>query len=219
MKSAIFTVSIVLCGAFLAGCAPARDYAASRRAENLLGAGWEALSLGDSAEAEAFFEKAESLRPSGDMLARIGLAYHFHGRFRDALPWLERALKAEPNQPWAVQVALAAGYAADGRLTQARQLMAEALEKLPEDPIILNNTAYVMADKGVLLDEVIIILERAVKKAPEEGVILDSLAWAHFRKGEFEKALPMLEKAARLAGDPEIRLHLSQAREAMESAR
>lgn len=44
---------------------------------------------------------------------------------------------------------------------------------------------------------------------PQSGAIIDSLGWAHYQRGEFEEALPHLEKAAALEpADPTVTDHL-----------
>jgi len=206
--------AVLLCG-LLAGCAPVKEYAASRDAERLLAAGSEALVQADDAGAGIYFRRAAALRPSGDLFARIGLTYHFQGHFREALPWLEKAFAADPRQPWPVQIALAAAHAASGDSAGGRRIMQGALPWMPDDPLVLNNTAYPMADAGLLLEEVVIVLKKATKKAPGEGIILDSLGWAYFRQGRVEEAVRLLQEAARLSGDTEIRRHLTEARKAL----
>jgi len=216
MRRGLVSIGVILGTILLAGCGPIREYAASRKAENLLAEGWQALLQEDKEKASLFFHEAIRLRPAGDVFARIGLAYHLCGYFREALPWLKKAFAMDSHQPWPAKVALAAGYAASGQPEQARPHIQDALLHLPDDPFLLNNLAYPLADAGLLLEEVTLILEKAVEKAPRNGVILDSLGWAYFRQGHAEEALPILEQAARLAPHEEIRRHLAEVRRTLK---
>lgn len=207
---------LLLAAVGLSGCAPVREYAATKRSERLLAQGWIALVHEQPAQAEVAFRQAARLRPAPDLLARIGLAYHLEGRFSEALPWLERAVAAQPRQPWMIHVALAAGYAASDKSQQAEGLMRETLLTMPNDAEVLNAAAYPMTDAGLLLDYTERILLRAVELAPEDGFVLDSLAWTYFRQGRLNEAVTLLEKALLLSDDREIRIHLNQARAARE---
>jgi len=202
-----------------AGCKPVQDYAASAKAERLLGEGARYLFLNDYEKAQKAFQEAADLRPAGDVFARIGLSYHMEMKFREALPWLEKAYKTQPSQPWAIQAALAAGYAANEQPQQAQDAMNKAREEMPEDPALLNNIAYPMADAGLLLDDTVVMLQKAVAAAPHSGIILDSLGWAYFRQGRYEEAQIVLQRAAMLLPDSVIRGHLAEAQKAMKKQR
>ena len=56
------------------------------------------------------------------------------------------------------------------------------------------------------------MVERAVAANPQSGAMVDSLGWAHYRLGDYKKAVQLLEQAVELeAGDPEINNHLGDA--------
>ena len=56
------------------------------------------------------------------------------------------------------------------------------------------------------------MVEKAVATNPRSGAIVDSLGWAHYRLGDYKKAVEILEQAVELeAGDPEINNHLGDA--------
>jgi tetratricopeptide (TPR) repeat protein len=207
---------LIIC---LAGCKPVQDYAASAKAERLLGTGARYLFLNDYEKAQKAFQEAADLRPSGDVFARIGLSYHMEMKLREALPRLEKAFEIQPSQPWAIQAARAAGYAANQQPQQAQAAMNKALEEIPDDPFLLNNIAYPMADAGLLLDDTIVMLKKAVAAAPHEGIIVDSLGWAYFRQGRYEDARDVLLRAATLSPDSVIRGHLAEAQKAVRKQR
>jgi tetratricopeptide (TPR) repeat protein len=73
----------------------------------------------------------------------------------------------------------------------------------------LNYLGYMWADRGVNLDEALVLVQRAVALEPNNAAYLDSLGWAYFRKGRYEEAIEPLERAAQLVGeDPVVFDHL-----------
>ncbi|HRQ61932.1 MAG TPA: tetratricopeptide repeat protein, partial [Alphaproteobacteria bacterium] len=84
-----------------------------------------------------------------------------------------------------------------------------ALERMPEDPYVLNYLGYAWADKGQHLTKALDMIRRAVAAKPSDGYITDSLGWVYYRMGEYQRALPYLERAvALLPLDPVINDHL-----------
>lgn len=74
----------------------------------------------------------------------------------------------------------------------------------------LNALGYVLADRGVRLDEALTYILRAHKLKPDNAAILDSLGWAYYRKGEFTLALKYLRQAVSNGEDDEISAHLGE---------
>lgn len=88
----------------------------------------------------------------------------------------------------------------------------KALELQPDQPYVLNYLAYSWVDKGINLREGKEMLERAVRQRPNDGAIVDSLAWAHYRLGEYPRAVELLERAVALQStDWTINDHLGDA--------
>ena len=59
-----------------------------------------------------------------------------------------------------------------------------------------NYLGFMWVDRGQNLDEAGTLIKRAVDMDPGNGAYIDSLGWYYFKKGEPEKALPELLKAA-----------------------
>lgn len=68
----------------------------------------------------------------------------------------------------------------------------------PLNAAALNYLGYMFAEGGVNLDEAESLTQRAVKLQPNNGGYLDSLGWVYFKKGQFKRALEILEKALTL---------------------
>ena len=72
-----------------------------------------------------------------------------------------------------------------------------------------NYLGYMLADRGVRLDESVGYIKKALELEPNNGAYLDSLGWAYFKMNRYDLAGPQLEKAARLiSNDPTIHEHL-----------
>ena len=85
----------------------------------------------------------------------------------------------------------------------------KALSLNPTQPQVLNYLGYSLIEKNTKLDEALDMIERAVKESPDSGYIVDSLGWGYYKLGEYEKAVPNLEKAAELMPiDPIVNDHL-----------
>ncbi|MGE4130964.1 MAG: tetratricopeptide repeat protein [Bdellovibrionales bacterium] len=68
----------------------------------------------------------------------------------------------------------------------------------------LNYLAYTYAEMGRNLDEALALASRAGDLQPGDGYILDTLGWIHFKKGEMEEAIRLLEMAYKAKSDEAI---------------
>lgn len=100
-------------------------------------------------------------------------------------------------------------YERAGQWEKAEADLKTALDRMPEDPYVLNYLGYAWADKGQHLTTALDMIRRAVAAKPSDGYITDSLGWVYYRMGEYQRALPYLERAvALLPLDPVINDHL-----------
>jgi tetratricopeptide (TPR) repeat protein len=80
------------------------------------------------------------------------------------------------------------------------------LQRQPKDPVVLNNLAWLYDQKGDA--RAVDFAQRAHDAAPQAATITDTLGWILLRKGEKEKALPLLAEAAEKApNQAEIQYH------------
>jgi tetratricopeptide (TPR) repeat protein len=89
-----------------------------------------------------------------------------------------------------------------------------------------NYLGYMWADHNMNLDEAELMIRRALESEPNNASYLDSLGWVEFRKGQFDRALDDLLRAAKTAerDDPVVFEHigdtylkLNRTREALEA--
>ena len=84
-----------------------------------------------------------------------------------------------------------------------------AIERAPDNPILLNNLAYLLAGDPATRDEAVRLAERAHGLAPQSPVVADTLGWILYLKGDLPRAEALLAAAAKAApGIAEVRYHL-----------
>jgi tetratricopeptide (TPR) repeat protein len=79
----------------------------------------------------------------------------------------------------------------------------------PKNAEALNYLGYMLADRGVKLDQALDYIKRALELDPNNGAYLDSLGWVYFKLNDLELAQKFLAKAlSRIKNDPTIYDHL-----------
>jgi predicted Zn-dependent protease len=83
------------------------------------------------------------------------------------------------------------------------------IAKDPENASALNYLGYMLADKGIKLNDALAMIQKAVTKDPSNGAYLDSLGWVLFRLDRITEAEEQLVKAVeRAPQDPTVHDHL-----------
>ncbi|MGA8036960.1 MAG: tetratricopeptide repeat protein [Candidatus Acidiferrales bacterium] len=85
----------------------------------------------------------------------------------------------------------------------------KALAANPTNAAVLNYYGYMLADRGVRLDEATSMIQRAVQQDPNNGAYLDSLGWVYYKQNKLTEAEENLRKAVEhQMHDPTILAHL-----------
>jgi len=104
---------------------------------------------------------------------------------------------------------LGAVYERQKKFEQAEQQFRKVLEQNPNNASVLNYYGYMLADRGVRLQEATSMIRRAVTEEPTNGAYLDSLGWAYYKQNKLAEAEEYLRKAVdRDRHDPTILSHL-----------
>jgi tetratricopeptide (TPR) repeat protein len=114
-----------------------------------------------------------------------------------------------------------------GLYDKAADLLRKSIALDPENSAeACNYLGYMWADHNMNLDEAETMIRRALESEPNNASYLDSLGWVEFRKGQFDRALDNLLRAAKAAEreDPVVFEHigdtylkLNRIREALEA--
>ncbi|MDP1596142.1 MAG: tetratricopeptide repeat protein [Methylotenera sp.] len=128
----------------------------------------------------------------------------------DAFELLDKAVKNLPNTPDLVyDYALAAERLQKFDLMESE--LRRAIAEKPDFSAAYNALGYSFADRNIRLNEAIKLIEKALSFSPNDHYMLDSLGWAHYRKGNLNKAIKYLQQAYDINPDPEIAAHLGEA--------
>ena len=104
---------------------------------------------------------------------------------------------------------LGAIYERQKKYDLAEQEFRKVLDQNPRNAAALNYYGYMLADRGIRLDEAVSLIKRAVAEEPTNGAYLDSLGWAYYKENHLAEAEEYLEKAAdRSRHDPTVLDHL-----------
>jgi tetratricopeptide (TPR) repeat protein len=114
-----------------------------------------------------------------------------------------------------------------GLYNKAADLLRKSIALDPENSAEASNyLGYMWADHDMNLEEAEAMIRRALQSEPNNASYLDSLGWVEFRKGQYDRALDDLLRAAKTAEreDPVVFEHigdtylkLNRAKEALEA--
>ena len=164
---------------------------------------------GKRAEALALYEKAFALKPSSQVLLTIHRAMTAGGKEAQADARLAEWARKNPDD------ALVATYTAErslakGELKQAATQFEAIVKRSPNNGVALNNLAWTYQQ---LKDpKALETAEQAYRASGDHPAVMDTLGAILTERGEFKRAVPLLQKALSLAPNSgDLRLHLAQA--------
>jgi tetratricopeptide (TPR) repeat protein len=180
----------------------AADLARAARADrpdDLQLARLEAHALRQDGKADQGIALLEGLlqRLGDDPEAHISLAemYSESNRGAQAVKLLQDAQGKFPGET-SISFELAAALEKQKRYGEAEVVFRQLLMREPEHAPTLNYLGYMLAERGVRLDESVELIQRALKSQPDNGSYLDSLGWAYYKGGKFDLAEEQLRRAA-----------------------
>jgi tetratricopeptide (TPR) repeat protein len=132
-------------------------------------------------------------------------------RFDAAEQAIQKALDLSPNpedQEFALYVQ-GSIFERQKKYEQAEQTFKRVLSVNPLNASASNYLGYMLADRGIRLEESVKYIQKALELEPDNAAYLDSLGWAYFKMGRYDLAENPLEKAAsKIQDDPTIHQHL-----------
>lgn len=171
--------------------------------------------LADTGQAEEALSVTKSMLKgtAEDREVYIALAQMYSRQRR--WPEAEEALaKAEQFSTKAEEkdyVSFVAGsiYERQKKYDRAEEMFKKVLATDPNNAVTLNYLGYMLADRGVRLEEALGYVKKAIQLDPQNGAYLDSLGWAYFKLGNYELAEENLRKAMeRVQNDPTVLDHM-----------
>jgi tetratricopeptide (TPR) repeat protein len=178
----------------------------------------QALLLGENQQAD---EGVKLLQPDlkskaddRETYVNIAQVYERSHRYKEAEEAARKAesLATDAHENEITWLLLGAIYEKQMMLDKAEEQFKKVLGVNPKNAEVLNYYGYMLADRGIRLDEAQAMVERALEQQPYNGAFLDSLGWVYYKQKKIDDAFSALRKASeREAHDPTIRLHLGDA--------
>ena len=173
--------------------------AQERHSDNLSLSRLEAQALsgnGELDEAVSVLRSALEIHPD-EPFAYVALAnlYGDADQFDEAQRILEAADERVPDNK-SILFQLGAVSERQQQYADAERRFRQVLAGDPQHAGALNYLGYMLADRGVRLEESVALLRRAIAIDPHNGAFLDSLGWAYFKLNQFALAEPHLQQAS-----------------------
>lgn len=106
------------------------------------------------------------------------------------------------------ELALAEIQLAQNKIPQARKYLESADILAPNDPLMMNNRAYLMAKYKLDLDKALELINLALVGREKDAIFLDTKAWVHYARKEYDQALATIKSAYNIAPEnPDICEH------------
>jgi len=125
---------------------------------------------------------------SSDILLRLAETQRRKGDINTAIETFRRASQSAPTDP---RPLLQLGLLMDGtgRREQAKPIYEQILKIQPDQPVALNNLAFIKAEEGQDLDEALTMAQRARQGMPNSPDIMDTLGWIYLKKNLSDDAI------------------------------
>jgi tetratricopeptide (TPR) repeat protein len=146
-----------------------------------------------------------------DLYLNVAQVYIQAKQFGEAEQAVNKALgySSKPEEQEWPRFLLGEVYERQKRYDLAEEQFKKVLAADPFNASAANYLGYMLADRGVRLEESVKYIQKALQMEPNNGAYLDSLGWAYYKMNRCDLAAPHLEKAVRLmSDDPTIREHL-----------
>jgi len=174
-----------------------------------------AAQLADMGQVDAGLDQVKSLLKGGpedrDVYINLAQMYTRLKRWPEAEAALDKAaqLSTKDEDKEYVEFLRGSTYERQKKYDKAEDVFRKVLATDAQNAAVLNYLGYMLADRGVKLEEALIMIKKAVELEPANGAYLDSLGWAYFRLGKYELAEDNLMKASqRMGTDPTVQDHL-----------
>jgi tetratricopeptide (TPR) repeat protein len=160
-------------------------------------------------QAEASLQKAIEIAPDFYMAHRSLATLYVASKQTDhAIQKLENLIKTNSKDAGSM-LQLGMLYEANGKHEQARATYEKLLEVQPNSVYALNNLAYLSSEHFKDNEKAWALIQRARAQNPADPFVADTFGWIAFQRGDYTRALSVLQQAAeRLPDKPEVIFHL-----------
>ena len=155
--------------------------------------------------------KNDNSKEDREVLIGISQIYSRLKNWKEAESYAARAskLSSTPDEKEYTDFVEGSIYERQKKYEPAEEKFRAVLNADPQNAMALNYLGYMLADRGVRLDEAVTMIKKALDIDPQNGAYLDSLGWAYFKQGKYDLAEENLRKAVnRISNDATLHQHL-----------
>jgi tetratricopeptide (TPR) repeat protein len=148
--------------------------------------------------AKSYLKKAVELNPKDvNALSSYGYTLSQLNESDGAIYFLNEALTINPKNVdlWGT---LGLIYNNQKKFRESDSVYAKALDIDSTNALVLNNFAYSLAERGILLQRALMMAQKAVAKDSVNSSYLDTIGWVYYQLAEYEKAEKFIKQAASL---------------------
>jgi tetratricopeptide (TPR) repeat protein len=175
----------------------------------------QALLFGENAQADQAVSQLRALldASAADFEIQLDIAqvYEESKRWADAEQAIHAAEKIHQDSSGKEMTGFLLGaiFERQKKFDQAEVEFRKVLNANPRNSSTLNYYGYMLADRGIRLEEATDLVKRALAEDPNNAAYQDSLGWAYFKQNNLDEAEAFLRQAAtRESHDPTILSHL-----------
>jgi tetratricopeptide (TPR) repeat protein len=169
--------------------------------------------MGQTDPAIAEFRSLPDAAKDREVLSRIAQIQDKAKRFADERKTLDiiEGISSTDVEKLDVSFKRGAMYEREKNFDAAEQQFKKVLATDPNNADALNYFGYMLADRGVRLDEAQQLIAKALEIQPGNGAFLDSLGWVHYHQNKLDMASDELRQALNKIGqDPTVHDHLGE---------
>jgi Flp pilus assembly protein TadD len=168
-----------------------------------------ALRSHDLPLADQEYRKLVTLQPKNfELYMRLGETLRQEGQVQQAIEMLRRGQGLAPNNAMA-NLQLGMTYEAAGMRREALPYYENVLKADGNNPVALNNLAFLLAEDGRDLDRALTYVTRAKQQMPNDDNVSDTLGWVYLKKKLADNALAVFKDLTkRYPTNAEYRYHL-----------
>jgi tetratricopeptide (TPR) repeat protein len=177
----------------------------------------QALLFGENAQADQAVSQLHALLDgsAADFEIQLDIAqvYEESKRWTDAEQAIHNAEKIQPDSSGKEMTGFLLGaiFERQKKFDQAEEEFRKVLNANPRNSSTLNYYGYMLADRGIRLEEATGLIKRALADDPNNAAYQDSLGWAYFKQDKLDDAERLLRQAvSRESHDPTILSHLGE---------
>jgi tetratricopeptide (TPR) repeat protein len=129
----------------------------------------------------ALADGTTDIKLKGDLWSRIAESYRYKGDFPKGIEFMEKAGNALPDNA-AIQTDLALLYEAVQNLPKARTAYEKALRIDQNNPLALNNLAFLISETNGDLNQALTYATQAKQRLPNFPEVSDTIGWIYLKK-------------------------------------